>query len=65
MNPKLQSIHVQDFPISTAHFTSDGAEVVMAGERKSFYVYDMIAGKITRVYGIRGEFNVHPSVSVV
>ena len=54
VNPKLQSVHVQDFPISTAHFTRDGTEVVMAGERKSYYVYDMMAGKITRVYGIRG-----------
>lgn len=59
VNPKLQSIHVQDFPISTAHFTRDGTEVVMAGERKSYYVYDMIAGKITRVYGIRGWFMWH------
>ena len=55
VNPKLQSVHVQDFPISTAHFTRDGTEVVMAGERKSYYVYDMMAGKITRVYGIRGK----------
>ena len=54
VNPKLQSVHVQDFPISTAHFTRDGTEIVMAGERKSYYVYDMIAGKITRVNGIRG-----------
>ena len=55
VNPKLQSVHVQDFPISTAHFTRDGTEVVMAGERKSYYVYDMMAGKVTRVYGIRGK----------
>jgi U3 small nucleolar RNA-associated protein 18 len=55
VNPKLQSVHVQDFPISTAHFTRDGTEIVMAGERKSYYVYDMIAGKITRVNGIRGR----------
>ncbi|CAI8037089.1 U3 small nucleolar RNA-associated protein 18 homolog [Geodia barretti] len=54
-NQKLQSVHVQDFPISTAHFTGDGTEVVMSGERKSYYVYDMIAGKITRICGIRGR----------
>ena len=55
VNPKLQSVHVEGFPISTAHFTQDGTEIVMAGQRKSYHVYDMIAGKITRVCGIRGE----------
>jgi U3 small nucleolar RNA-associated protein 18 len=54
-NPKLQSVHVQDFPISNAHFTVDGTEVVMSGERKSYYIYDMVAGKITRICGIRGR----------
>ena len=53
-NEKLQSVHVQDFPISTAHFTGDGTEVVMCGERKSYYIYDMMAGKISRICGIRG-----------
>lgn len=26
----------------------------MAGQRKSFFVYDMVGGKITRIHGIRG-----------
>lgn len=54
-NPKLQSVHIQGFPISSAHFTQDGREVVMSTRRKKFFVYDMMAGKITPVYGIRGE----------
>lgn len=53
-NPKLQSIHIQGFPISTAHFTQDGREVVMATRRKKFFVYDMVAGKVTPIHGIRG-----------
>ncbi len=53
-NPKLQSVHVKDFPISTAHFSQDGSEVVMAGRKKRFFVYDMMAGKVRPVYGIRG-----------
>ena len=53
-NPLLQSVHVERFPILCAHFTADGREVVMAGHRRSFFVYDMVAGKITRVKGIRG-----------
>ena len=53
-NPKLQSIHIQKFPISHAHFTRDGREVVMTGRKKRFFVYDMMAGKVTSIPGIRG-----------
>lgn len=55
VNPKLQSVHIQRFPITTAHFTRDGEEVVMAGQRKNFFVYNMVAGKITQIHGIRGN----------
>ena len=59
-NPLLQSVHVERFMIRCAHFTADGREVVMAGHRRSFFVYDMVAGKITRVKGIRGEPKIEP-----
>lgn len=55
VNPVLQSVHLERFPISTAHFTADGQEIIMAGKRKSFFVYDMMAGKITQIHGIRGR----------
>ncbi len=54
MNPKLQSIYVEKFPIEVAHFTRDGTEVVMISNKKSFIVYDMMAGKISRTK-IRGR----------
>lgn len=54
-NPKIQSIHIQNFPISTAHFSKDGREVIVAGRKRQFFVYDMMAGKITPIRGIRGE----------
>ena len=54
VNPLLQSIHLERFPICSAHFSRDGEEVIMAGQRKSFFVYDMVGGKITRIHGIRG-----------
>ena len=54
-NPKIQSIHIQGFPISTAHFSKDGREVIVAGRKRQFFVYDMMAGKITQIHGIRGE----------
>ena len=54
VNPKLQSIHIERFPICVAHFSQDGKEVILAGRRKMFYVYDMMAGKISPIHGIRG-----------
>lgn len=57
-NPHLQSVHIPGFPITTAHFTPDGREVILAGHKKSFHVYDMMAGKITRIYNIRGELTI-------
>jgi U3 small nucleolar RNA-associated protein 18 len=53
-NPKIQSVHIQGFPISNAHFSKDGREVVLTGHRRRFFVYDMMAGKITPIRGIRG-----------
>lgn len=54
-NPKIQSIHIQGFPISAARFSQDGREVVMTGRKRRFFVYDMMAGKITPIRGIRGK----------
>ena len=54
-NPKIQSIHIQGFPISHAHFSQDGREVVLTGRKRRFFVYDMMAGKITPIRGIRGN----------
>lgn len=54
VNPKLQSVHIEKFPIKVAHFTRDGTEVVMISNRRSYMVYDMMAGKITRMT-IRGR----------
>lgn len=59
VNPKLQSIHLERFPISTAHFTRDGTEVIMAGQKRSFFVYDMMAGKVTQIPGIRGGWYIY------
>ena len=50
VNPKLQSVHVEQFPIVTARFSRDGREVIMAGGKRSFYIYDMMAGKVERAF---------------
>ena len=48
-NPKIQTVHFEDFPLETAKFSSNGEEVIAGSlARKNFYVYDMIAGKIRK-----------------
>lgn len=54
-NPKIQSVFIENFPIHMAHFSADGEQVILASQRKSFHVYDMIKGDITRIPGIRGR----------
>lgn len=54
-NPKLQSIFLEKFPIHTAHFSADGEQVVLASQRRSFHVYDMIKGEVIKIPEIRGR----------
>lgn len=53
-NPKIQSVFLEKFPILCAHFTSNGDQVIMSSKHKSFYHYDMIAGKVVNVPKIKG-----------
>ncbi|KAF7247485.1 hypothetical protein EYD10_06856 [Varanus komodoensis] len=54
-NPKIQSIHLEDFPIYKARFSADGEQVIATSIRsKLFYIYDMMGGKIIPVNHIRG-----------
>ena len=53
-NPKLQSLHLENFPVLTARFTPDGREVIASGIRRGFFVYDMYSGKVDKIHGIKG-----------
>ncbi|XP_068120033.1 U3 small nucleolar RNA-associated protein 18 homolog [Hyperolius riggenbachi] len=54
-NPKIQSIHLEKFPVFKAQFSANGEQVIATGLRhKIFYVYDMMGGSIIPVLGIRG-----------
>lgn len=48
-NPKVQSIHFDDLPIRKACFSGDGTQVVVAGRRKHFYLYNLQGGAIERI----------------
>ena len=63
-NPKIQSVHLDGFPILSAHFTADGEQVVMGSKHSAFYYYDMIAGKVVKVPKIKGEQRIQFSTVV-
>ncbi|XP_029692784.1 U3 small nucleolar RNA-associated protein 18 homolog isoform X2 [Takifugu rubripes] len=67
-NPKIQSIHLESFPVHQARFSRDGEMVIATSlKNKMFYLYDMMEGRVTPVHAIRGlnearvkEFSVCP-----
>ncbi|GFR10353.1 u3 small nucleolar RNA-associated protein 18 homolog [Trichonephila clavata] len=55
INAKIQSIYFENFPISKAHFTVDGTELIVGSSMsKHLFCYDMFAGKISTIPGQRG-----------
>ncbi|XP_047427790.1 U3 small nucleolar RNA-associated protein 18 homolog isoform X2 [Mugil cephalus] len=67
-NPKIQSIHLEKFPVHKAQFSVDGETVIATSlKNKMFYLYDMMEGRVTPVHTVRGlnearvkEFSVCP-----
>uniref|UniRef100_A0A8C2ZNP1 U3 small nucleolar RNA-associated protein 18 homolog n=1 Tax=Cyclopterus lumpus TaxID=8103 RepID=A0A8C2ZNP1_CYCLU len=67
-NPKIQSIHLERFPVHRAQFSRDGDTVIATSlKNKMFYLYDMMEGRVTPVHTVRGlnearvkEFSVCP-----
>ena len=53
-NPKIQGVFLDKFPISTAHFSDGGKEVILGSWLRMFYCYDMIAGKVINIPKIKG-----------
>ena len=50
MNPKLKSIHLENFPIKTAHFTSNGKQFLAGSQHFGhFFAYDLTKDKIIRI----------------
>ncbi|MEQ2159684.1 hypothetical protein GOODEAATRI_025551 [Goodea atripinnis] len=46
-NPKIQSIHLERFPVHKAQFSQDGETVIATSLRnKMFYLYDMMEGRV-------------------
>lgn len=63
-NPKIQSIHLEDFPVHQARFSCDGEMVVATSPKnRMFYLYDMMEGRVTPVHAVRGEHAAAASAS--
>ncbi|XP_019721920.1 U3 small nucleolar RNA-associated protein 18 homolog [Hippocampus comes] len=68
-NGKIQSVHLDRFPVHKARFSCHGDTVIATSTRnKIFYMYDMMEGRITPVQHVRGlqeprvkEFCVSPA----
>jgi len=46
----MQTVHLADFPIKTAHFSSNGQEFICASRKaKHLYVYDLVKAKAAKV----------------
>lgn len=55
-NPKIQSIHLERFPVHKAQFSVDGETVIATSlKNKMFYLYDMMEGRVLPVHTVRGE----------
>ncbi|XDV35042.1 hypothetical protein PO909_005090 [Leuciscus waleckii] len=54
-NAKIQTIHLEKFPVNKASFSADGEQIVATGwKNKLFYIYDMMEGRIIPVTNVRG-----------
>ena len=50
-NPKIQSIHLDKFPIHQAAFAAGGTHVVATSRRRHFYTFDLASASIEKVSG--------------
>ncbi|KAM9783659.1 U3 small nucleolar RNA-associated protein 18 homolog isoform 3-T3 [Syngnathus typhle] len=54
-NAKIQSVHLDRFPIYKARFTCQGDAVIATSvKNKMFYMYDMMEGRIMPVHQVKG-----------
>lgn len=49
-NPKVQGLHLRNFPIHTAKFTGGGSQVILAGRRRFFHTLDMDSGRVMTMH---------------
>lgn len=48
-NAKLQSMHIKNFPIHSACFAGGGEQIILAGRRRYFHVFDLQSEAVSRV----------------
>ncbi|KAL8573466.1 hypothetical protein ACOMHN_032480 [Nucella lapillus] len=53
-NASIQNVFLDNFPVMSAEFCPGLEEIVIGSRHKSFYVFDMLAGKVTFVPKIKG-----------
>lgn len=51
---KVQTLLLPDLPIYTARFILEGSQILLSGNRKHFYYYDLASNKLEKIPGIQG-----------
>lgn len=54
VNPKIQFVHIKNFPVHSAKFTPDGSKIYLSGRRPFYYTFDMECGRLVKVPGLIG-----------
>ena len=52
---RVQGVHIENFPIHTAHFSAGGEEIILNSMKAHFFVYDLKADKIQKIFNVRGH----------
>ncbi|XP_020572561.1 U3 small nucleolar RNA-associated protein 18 homolog isoform X2 [Phalaenopsis equestris] len=71
-NTLVQSIFLEDCPIRNASFLPNGSQVILAGRRKFFYVFDLVKAVVDKIGPLTGRdekslelFEVSPDSSTI
>ncbi|CAF0906716.1 unnamed protein product [Adineta ricciae] len=70
-NERIHSLFFERYSIDSTHFTKDGNQIIVTGDRNFFKVYDMIEGKISQIPMMRGfeerlgKFELSPDGSLI
>jgi U3 small nucleolar RNA-associated protein 18 len=51
---KVQTILLPDLPVYQARFIKEGHQLLITGNRKYFYYYDLASNKLEKVHGVTG-----------
>lgn len=55
LSTRIQGVHIENFPIHSAHFAPNGEEIITTSNKRHFFHYDLKEDKIQQIHYIRGH----------